>query len=202
MFTWIPIYHEIASHILTLEGRQDELLTILKQMREQGLPVIPLKDKGPGDEEFDLQEIDPFSFFASFNRGQRDDNRQAIISELKRQWELQSEIPSDFDGIPLVHPMQSWFFLYAMNRDSGDIPNLWRLARETVEKKPEEFNRQLLDVCRSVRLGSLYKLARILSRATSRTMRVASRSGKGSFTSSAAGRSVTPNVNTSSSSMR
>jgi len=158
MFTWIPIYQEIASHILTLEGRQDELVTILKQMREQGLPVIPLKDKGPKDEEFDLQEIDPFSFFASFNRGQRDDNRQAIIGELKRQWNLQSEIPSDFDGIPLVHPMQSWFLLYAMNRDTDDIPNLWRLARETVEKKPEEFDRQLLDVCLSVRLGSLYKL--------------------------------------------
>jgi len=91
MFTWIPIYEEIARHVLTFEGRQGELISLLKQMRESGLPVIPLNDKGAGDEEFDLREIDPFSFFASFNRGQRDDNRKAILGELKRQWGLTSE---------------------------------------------------------------------------------------------------------------
>jgi 5-methylcytosine-specific restriction protein B len=158
MFTWIPIYQEIARSVLTFEERQGDLTALLKRMRESGLPVIPLADKGAGGEELELTEIDPFTFFASFNRGQRDDNRRAILGELKREWGLESEVPTDFDGIPLVHPMQSWFFLYAANRGPEDIPNLWRLARETVGKSPDEFDRGVLDACLTVKMGSLYKL--------------------------------------------
>jgi 5-methylcytosine-specific restriction protein B len=158
MFTWIPLYQEIARHILLKESRQGELISVLRRLRDRGLPVITLNDKASGGQAIELQEIDPFSFFASFNRGQTLDNRVRILEALKVEWGLRSEVPSEFDGIPVVDNRQSWFFLYAENRGPNDIPNLWRLARETVEQEPSGFDRQVLDDCLAVKMGSLPKL--------------------------------------------
>lgn len=159
MFTWIPLYQEIARHILQMENRQGELISVLRRLRDRGLPVITLNDKAGGGRAIELQEIDPFSFFAGFNRGQTLDNRVRILEALKEEWGLHSEAPSEFDGIPVVDNRQSWFFLYAEGRGPDDIPNLWRLARETVEQEPSAFDRQALDDCLAVRMGSLPKLS-------------------------------------------
>jgi MoxR-like ATPase len=159
MFTWIPLYQEIAHHILSMEKQQDELLSILRRLHDRGLPVITLHDKASGGQAVELQEIDPFSFFASFNRGQTLVNRVKILEALKEEWGLHTDTPSEFDGIPVVDNRQSWFFLYAEDRGSDDIPRLWHLARETVEQDPADFNRQILDDCLAVKMGSLPKLS-------------------------------------------
>jgi hypothetical protein len=158
MFTWIPLYQEIARHVLELEQQQDELISVLRKLGEQGLPVITLSDREQGGGEIELREIDPFSFFASFNRGQRFDNRQRILEALKRQWDLRSDIPSEFEGIPVVNNLQSWFFRYTEKREPDDILKLWRLARETVEKLPSNFDRQVLEDCLALPMCSLPKL--------------------------------------------
>jgi 5-methylcytosine-specific restriction protein B len=155
MFTWIPLYKEIARHVLAHESRQGELIAVLRRLREQGLPVILLADRGRGGGEIELREIDPFTFFSSFNRGQTFFNRIKILDELKRLWGLRAEIPTQFEGIPVVDNRRSWFFLYDENRGPDDVPKLWRLAKETVEKDPSNFNRQVLDDCLAVGMGSL-----------------------------------------------
>ena len=158
MFTWISIYQEIARHVLTLEERQDDLISMLKQLREKSLKVISLKDRATGDTEIELAEIDPFTFFATFNRSSGNDTRKRILEELKSGWGLQSDVPSDFDGIPTVDARSSWFFPYAAGRGSDDVPKLWRLAREAVEKAPEEFDRQALKNCLPIKTVALAKL--------------------------------------------
>jgi 5-methylcytosine-specific restriction protein B len=155
MFTWIPLYQEIARYVLTYETRQEELIAVIRGLREQGLPVILLADRGRDGGEIELREIDPFTFFSSFNRGQTTANRIKILGELKRLWELEADIPSEFEGVPVVDNRRSWFFLYDEHRDHGDVPKLWRLAKETVEKEPSNFNRQVLDDCLAVKMGSL-----------------------------------------------
>ena len=158
MFTWIPIYQEIVRKLLELEDDQESLLSLLKQLKAMELPIISLKDIEPDGKNIELQEIDPFTFFANFNRGLRLENRQAILEVLKSHWSLQSSIPTDFDGIPIVDNRQSWFFPFARTRRKDDIPSLWRLARETVEKRPTEFDRNILEDCLTIRAVSLYKL--------------------------------------------
>ena len=68
MFTWIPIYEEIAQKLLTFENRQAELLELLAKLRAEGLKVIQLNDRDASDKVIPLAEIDPLTFFASFNR--------------------------------------------------------------------------------------------------------------------------------------
>jgi len=69
VFTWIPIHREAIHRILEHRQNQRELLTILREMEQQGLTVISLQDKGADGQTIPLAEIDPFSFLATVNRG-------------------------------------------------------------------------------------------------------------------------------------
>lgn len=144
-FTWVPIYKEIARRVLGYEQNQTALIALIKEMKEAGLQVISLTDEGADGNEFDLKEIDPFTFFANFNRGIKDISRKAILNFLKIRWGLQAEAPDDFNGVPLVNLQAARFIEYAAKRSAEDVPILWLLARETVEKSPADFDRSILD---------------------------------------------------------
>lgn len=158
MFTWISIYNEIARRVLDFEENQAGLLDLLHRLGEEGLPVISISDRAEGDVTIKLQEIDPFTFFSNFNRGTTSENRRRFLEALKRQWDLESPVPTDFDGLPVVNNMKSWFFPYAKNRNEDDVPKLWRLARESMERTPKTFERQVLDACLPIEQVSLPKL--------------------------------------------
>ena len=128
-FTWVPFYREVAERVLEYEDRQDELLALLREMKADGLNTILLTDKDSDNNITSLTEIDPFTFFATLNRGITDVNRQSICEFLKKKWQLDSAIPLDFDGVPLVNTRSSWFFAYQHKRESDDIKKLWRLVR-------------------------------------------------------------------------
>ncbi len=62
-----------------------------------------------------------------FNRQIRDDQRVGILAKLKNYLNLQSQVPSDFTGIPVLNNLKSWFFSYGESRNPNDIPCLWRM---------------------------------------------------------------------------
>jgi len=157
-FTWIPIYKEIARKVLEYERNQTALIALIREMKEAELLTISLADKDADGNEFDLKEIDPFTFFANFNRGTKDASRRAILESLKTHWGLQAEAPDDFNGIPVVIAQSAWFIRYAARRSPEDAPRLWRLARETVEKSPADFDRGILDDCLKIKGLGLPKL--------------------------------------------
>lgn len=141
-FSWVQIYKEIASKLLDYENRQQELIDILKEFKEEELPTIRLTDTGKNDKKIPLTEIDPFTFFSNWNRGITKENKIRIIKILKERLKLNSPLPQDFSGIPVVNNMQSWFFGWEKNRDTKHIPTLWKLCREAVrgEVTAETFN--------------------------------------------------------------
>ncbi len=133
MFTWIPLYQEIARTLLEFETRRDELLALLRDFAGSGLQVGSLEDEDAQGNRFPLAEIDPFSFFATFNwQGYKPEKRRAILAALREAWQLTAAVPEDFDGIPLGNPQQLWFFGWQHRRDVGDIGRLWEFARQVV----------------------------------------------------------------------
>ena len=138
-FSWVPFYREVAARVLEYENRQDELLSILREMNEKGLKPILLNDRNADDQIIALTEIDPFTFFASWNRGSKDTNRRSICEFLKEKWQLDSDIPLDFDGIPTVNPQSSWFFAYQHTRKSDDIKKIWQFVRAALESKLDDI---------------------------------------------------------------
>ena len=121
-FSWVQIYKEIASTLLDYENRQQELIDIIKELKEEKLPTISLTDTGKNDKKIPLTEIDPFTFFSNWNRGITNEKRIRILTILKERLKLNSPIPHDFSGIPVVNNMNSWFFGWEKNRDTKDIP--------------------------------------------------------------------------------
>jgi 5-methylcytosine-specific restriction protein B len=157
MFTWIPIHKEAVRKILSLSEPQKELLSLLNEMSQKGLTVISLDDKNTSG-PIPLSQIDPFTFFASFNRGITDDNRKANWRFLKERWNLSSDIPNDFTGIPIVHNMKSWFFPYARKRDSDQVDVLWQLFREAAENPVEKIDATLFERCIGLDVITINKL--------------------------------------------
>ena len=46
LFTWVPLYTELAQKLLEFERKQIDLIAMIKQMRDKGLPTISIVDKG------------------------------------------------------------------------------------------------------------------------------------------------------------
>lgn len=110
-FSWQPIYEKIARKLLEFEHRRPELLAILESIAALGLPILNPRANQPS-----LQEIDPLTFLAAFNRQLADGNRIKIIREIQQRLGLAPELPDDFDGIPVVNNMKSMFFVRCRQR--------------------------------------------------------------------------------------
>jgi 5-methylcytosine-specific restriction enzyme B len=135
-FDWIPLYEELALLLVQYEDRQDELIALLDRLRDAGLPTTPINDKDADGHRFLMKEIDPFTFFGSFNRGQSVEKRQEIIRELIDFFGAKNRVPNNFDGIPTLNNQSSWFISYAAERGKDDVGTLWKLFKLALEDDP------------------------------------------------------------------
>jgi 5-methylcytosine-specific restriction enzyme B len=135
-FTWIPFYQELAQKLKGWETRQTELIAFLETLRAEGYVITPLNDKDKEGSRFLLKEIDPFTFFGVFNRGIGYEQRIAILTRMKSFFDLQSEVPDDFNGVPMLNNLKSWFFPYQDSRSADDITRLWQVFHQAVGKSP------------------------------------------------------------------
>jgi hypothetical protein len=62
MFSWKPIYADIANRLLDFRESNRELVEILAQMHQRGLKALPYQDRDADGKRFPLEEIDPFTF--------------------------------------------------------------------------------------------------------------------------------------------
>jgi 5-methylcytosine-specific restriction enzyme B len=137
-FTWKPFYQELAGELTKWENRQLELISFLEELRTQGFVITPLHDKDGDGARSLLREIDPFTFLGVFNRRISYDQRLAILRQVKVFFQLQSELPDDFDGVPLLNNLRSWFFSTQSLRRVDDVQKLWRVFRLALQENPLE----------------------------------------------------------------
>jgi hypothetical protein len=156
-FTWIPFYKELAQKLLEYKDRQSELIDYLDELHNQkGLLVISTKDQDSTGQEIRLNEIDLFTFFATFNRGIKDEMRFQLLKEMKTKFGLISDVPSDFSGIPVFNNQKSWLFAFKKNRQAKDIPLLWEMA-ENVLHNPDHIGPDLFNNCLEIKgVGATY----------------------------------------------
>lgn len=145
MFTWIPIYEETATRLLEFKERNQELAALIRGMSDAGLKAMPVEDQGADGSRFLLQEIDPFSFLANFNRGITHDRRIRLWQFLKERWQLTAPVPEDFEGVPPANPMSSWLFPYKASRADDHIPKLWNFFDHIMSCSPDTLDSALMD---------------------------------------------------------
>lgn len=136
VFDWVPFYEELADKLVHYRNRQKDLIDILENLRAQGLTITPLEDQDSNRRRFRLSEIDPFTFFGSFNRGIVLETRIAILKALKTQFGIQAAVPTEFSGVPVLNNLNSWFFSYQADRKPGDIGKLWDVFVHALGKAP------------------------------------------------------------------
>ncbi|WP_300567294.1 hypothetical protein [Flavobacterium sp.] len=137
MFTWLPLYKEMANWVLQYQNQQLQLIDILKEI---GFNKNLEDEDNTG--KIPLTEIDPFTFFAFFQKLKNPVVRAEHLKKLKKIVDLKSEMPLDFNGLPSAQPMSVWFFTFKKYRDPKAISNLWELSKQALEGKlsAELFN--------------------------------------------------------------
>lgn len=125
-FTWIPYFKEFAEKLVKFRHDRQPLLKSIYNKRDE-LYACYLHDEGGLNDLF--TDIDPFSVFGLFNRGIRHENRINSTKAFKELLDISSDIPTDFEGVPIMNNQKSYFFGYKSRRGRKDIDNLWSLLR-------------------------------------------------------------------------
>ena len=134
-FTWVPYYKEFAEKLLQYQENRTNLCRLIYD-HEDELLINYLHDEGGKDDKF--TDIDPFTTFGLFNRGISMKNRVSSAALFKRLLNISADVPSDFDGVPLLNNQKSHFFGFRPDRKPDDIENLWRLFVKVVKKEDFE----------------------------------------------------------------
>ena len=136
-FSWIPFYMEMADKLLAFKNNRKALVDIMYSLDSQYVSYIHTNDGGR------YPDIDPFTFFGIFNRGNSFEKRKKIAVFFKERLGVKAEVPESFEGIPIVFAVMSCF-CWSENIDTNIQP-LWDLF-EAVLKKEQEKIENLFDI--------------------------------------------------------
>lgn len=117
-YTWQPIFKELSQKLLSYRNRQNKLLSI-------GTAALNSENLKTFEE---LSRIDPFTFFGAFMRDSSLVKRLNVLKKIKDAMGLTSELPTDFDGLPILNSVQAWF-CYPGSTDD-DINKFWDLYQD------------------------------------------------------------------------
>lgn len=131
-FTWIPFYREFAEKLLKFRSDRKSLLEFIYSQRTE------MKADYLHDKDGSLTDIDPFTTMGIFNRGITEDNRLRTIALFKQFLGIDTDVPSDFTGIPILDNRKSHFFGFIDKRNANDIENLWTLFEKILKEEDIE----------------------------------------------------------------
>lgn len=139
---WVDFYTEFATKLLEYKNDRKSLIEKFQNVYKQIDMKFPKIEK---DET--VIDIDPFTIFGFFNKGITDDNRKHILSGIKNEFKIEKQIPSSFDGIPLMNNMNAAFFYFVEERGENDINNLWDIFESAIiySDNPTDENKLKLE---------------------------------------------------------
>lgn len=138
--TWIPFFEEMADRLLPYKNKRKELLELVYGLDSKFVGYIRDDDGGH------MTDLDPFSVFAIINRGITNQNRFYICQYFKEKLGIEAEVPSDFDGVPVVNNMMAVFF-WRENVNTDVVP-LWELFEAVIKKDEALFEKCFDIVCK------------------------------------------------------
>lgn len=136
-FTWVPFYEEMCPKIGSYSPAQ--LIDFLKQLNMDGLT-----DKDQDGNEFELTDIDPFTFLCFLNKF-GDAKRVQILGKVRELMNLSTPAPTDVTGLPNAQAQRVWLFGYQYKRKPDDIDQLRALYHQIHNGTitPEQFDHVL-----------------------------------------------------------
>ena len=143
-FSWTPLYTELASKLLAYKDNRTVLVNWIydslgKVTRDDGKSLVAYLKMKDGSK---IQDIDPFSVFGIFNRSTSWEKRTELLLKFKEFFNLESEVPADFNGIPTLDARRSFFFSWFDDNEKV-IQGIWELFEKVVKHEDAEsaFNK-------------------------------------------------------------
>ncbi|WP_282116645.1 AAA family ATPase [Cellulophaga baltica] len=116
-FTWVETHLELVEFLKNKNEQQPELINLLKSVG-----VVGFNDKVNEEENIELQEIDPFTFFCYIYK-YGPERRLKVLQEIAEKVNL--NFPEDDLGIPSSNAQSVWLFPYKYQRLNNEINRLW-----------------------------------------------------------------------------
>jgi 5-methylcytosine-specific restriction protein B len=125
IFTWTDLYQELADKVLTF--RNDR--TAFVQLVEKSYKDANLEYKLYWEGHY-FADLDPFTFFGTFNKGIADKNRIELLRQYKNNFGLSKDVPSEFTGIPVLNNMKAWFMA---DQQGEQMETYWDLFETAIK---------------------------------------------------------------------
>lgn len=138
-FEWTKFYQAFATKLLDYKDDREKLIEKINTVYQRIGKKTPKLDK-----DYEVEDIDPFTVFALFNKGISHKNRVAILESIAREFDVNVKVPDNFSGIPVVNNLKATFYFFKGSRKEEDIPNLWTAFAAALEyaDHPSADNRQ------------------------------------------------------------
>lgn len=130
-FSWVETHKQLTEFLKTKENSQNELIQLLKTVG-----IGPFNDKsGKGDQDTELNEIDPFTFFCYiYKYGTK--RRLGYLQKIAET--LNIAIPKGEGGIPSAQAQKVWLFPYEYVRKNNEVKRLWSFFQKAISNTIEE----------------------------------------------------------------
>ena len=152
-FSWTPFFDEMLDKILEGYNKNSLAKLALEIFGDSNL-----NDKFKDGSTGTIKEFDPLTFIGFFNRNWTLENRIYYCKIARDKLKMNSLLPSDFNGIPIINPQKSWFFPFEKTRKNDDIDNLWSFSKNL---QKEELNSDLFEKCLAIDNVGIAKLTQI-----------------------------------------
>lgn len=127
-YKWVDFYSAFADVLLSYKDNRSGLIENIKKVYELANLKLPKLESNN-----EIEDIDPFTIFALFNKGISEENRIKILGAIAKVFDLKKEVPTTFDGIPVVNNLKATFYFFKGERGEKDIDNLWEVFSNALQ---------------------------------------------------------------------
>ena len=89
--------------------------------------TLPTLERDSEGRDIVPYDIDPFTVFALFNKQISYETRRDIITEIKKEFNVENNVPISFHGIAVVNNLKATFYWFSEGRGENDLNNLWEI---------------------------------------------------------------------------
>ena len=125
IFTWTDLYQELADKVLSFKNDRATFV----QLVEKSYKDANLEYKLYWDGHY-FTDLDPFTFFGTFNKGIAEKNRIELLKQYKNNFGLTKDVPSEFTGIPVLNNMKAWFMT---DKQGEQMETYWNLFETAIK---------------------------------------------------------------------
>lgn len=123
-FTWINYFNEFSTELLKYKNRGNELIQKIENSFLLAQDIDPKINSSVTFEKIkkyniEPNDVDPITVMGIINRSMTEEKRKILSKAFKQEFDLQSDIPEDFNSIPVLDPRQGW--IIAKHNDVWDL---------------------------------------------------------------------------------